>query len=99
MSIDIQKADAFAAEKHKNQRRKDAAETPYIVHPRRVVKRLEASWNNQYDDDEVVILVAALLHDTVEDTGTTLDETPQKEGPASLGGAGRAEGRKLFDER
>ena len=33
MSNDFIKAVAFAAEKHKNQRRKDAHASPYINHP------------------------------------------------------------------
>ncbi|XP_043274288.1 guanosine-3',5'-bis(diphosphate) 3'-pyrophosphohydrolase MESH1 isoform X2 [Venturia canescens] len=58
----VMKAANFAAIKHTNQRRKDAAETPYINHP------LEG---NVHDPD---VIVAALLHDTVEDTDTTFEE-------------------------
>ena len=61
---------AFAAEKHKTQRRKNAAASPYINHPIAVASVLvdEASVT-----DEVTI-VAALLHDTIEDTETTPEE-------------------------
>ncbi|XP_043274289.1 guanosine-3',5'-bis(diphosphate) 3'-pyrophosphohydrolase MESH1 isoform X3 [Venturia canescens] len=57
----VMKAANFAAIKHTNQRRKDAAETPYINHP----------LGNVHDPD---VIVAALLHDTVEDTDTTFEE-------------------------
>jgi guanosine-3',5'-bis(diphosphate) 3'-pyrophosphohydrolase len=61
---------AFAAEKHRNQRRKDAEASPYINHPIALANVLvnEAG----IDDDRVII--AALLHDTIEDTQTTKEE-------------------------
>ena len=56
----------FAADKHRDCRRKDANATPYINHPLRVAQILaEAGVSN------VEVLMAALLHDTVEDTKTT----------------------------
>lgn len=66
----VLKAAAFAAWKHRDQRRKDVAGTPYINHPLALAQLLaeEAA----VTDPE--ILAAALLHDTVEDTKTTLDE-------------------------
>lgn len=60
----------FAAKKHANQRRKDAAGTPYINHPIGVANILISEGN--IDDEEV--LLAAILHDTVEDTDTTFEE-------------------------
>ncbi len=62
------KALQFAAEKHRSQKRKDNA-TPYINHPIEVTRLL---WDNGVRDAQV--LEAALLHDTVEDTGTSPDE-------------------------
>lgn len=61
---------AFAAHKHKDQRRKDCEASPYINHPIALMNVLvhEGSIN---DTDT---LCAALLHDTIEDTETTLDE-------------------------
>lgn len=59
----------FAAVKHKDQRRKDPAETPYINHPIGVANILVQEGNIH---DPAVIL-AALLHDTVEDTDATFD--------------------------
>ena len=55
------KAVAFAAEKHRDQRRKDAEASPYINHPIALASLLK-----QHDVDDVVVLCAALLHDTIE---------------------------------
>jgi len=60
----------FAAIKHRNQRRKDPAQTPYINHPIGVANILV----NEGGVDDVETLLAALLHDTVEDTETTFEE-------------------------
>lgn len=61
------RAAAFAAEKHRNQRRKDAQASPYINHPIALVNVL-ANEGGVYD---LTVLCAALLHDTIEDTETT----------------------------
>lgn len=66
----------FAAEKHRKQRRKDPEETPYINHPIGVARIL--SYEGGVTDIEV--LQAALLHDTVEDTETMLEELADKFG-------------------
>ncbi|KAH6561410.1 hypothetical protein BASA50_009499 [Batrachochytrium salamandrivorans] len=60
----------FAAIKHTTQRRKDPAKTPYINHPIGVARIL--SEEGQVDD--LATLMAAVLHDTVEDTETTFEE-------------------------
>lgn len=60
----------FAANKHRDQRRKDVSKTPYINHPISVANILATEGNIQ----DIGILQAALLHDTVEDTNTTLEE-------------------------
>jgi guanosine-3',5'-bis(diphosphate) 3'-pyrophosphohydrolase len=57
----------FAARKHRTQRRKDAAATPFINHPLAVARALAEEGG--VDDAEV--LAAALLHDTIEDTVTS----------------------------
>jgi guanosine-3',5'-bis(diphosphate) 3'-pyrophosphohydrolase len=64
------KALAFAAHKHRDQRRKDAEASPYINHPIALADVLV----NEGGVSDVEVLCAALLHDTVEDTDTTLDE-------------------------
>lgn len=72
----VLEAALFAAEKHRHQRRKDHAATPYINHPLGVAKILcEAGI------EDVDVLVAALLHDTVEDTETTPSELAERFGP------------------
>ncbi|KAI8910956.1 guanosine-3',5'-bis 3'-pyrophosphohydrolase MESH1-like protein [Gorgonomyces haynaldii] len=60
----------FSAEKHKNQRRKSKEQTPYINHPIGVAHILMF----EGDIQDTNTLVGAVLHDTVEDTDTTLDE-------------------------
>ena len=66
----ILKALRFSAEKHNDQRRKDSRSSPYINHPIQVAETL---WTVGEVRD-VTLLVAAILHDTVEDTATTPDE-------------------------
>lgn len=59
----------FSAQKHRNQRRKNPMQEPYINHPISVANRLAKA-----SVTDVNVLAAAILHDTVEDTDTTLDE-------------------------
>jgi GTP diphosphokinase / guanosine-3',5'-bis(diphosphate) 3'-diphosphatase len=72
---------AFAADKHRQQRRKDADASPYINHPIGVAAVL-ASEGNVTDE---VTLLAAVLHDTVEDTQTTFVELEEHFGPEVAG--------------
>jgi guanosine-3',5'-bis(diphosphate) 3'-pyrophosphohydrolase len=64
------KALAFAAHKHRDQRRKDAEASPYINHPIALADVLV----NEGGVTDYEVLCAALLHDTVEDTATTHEE-------------------------
>jgi guanosine-3',5'-bis(diphosphate) 3'-pyrophosphohydrolase len=64
------KAVAFAADKHRNQRRKDAEASPYINHPIALANVLA----NEGGIEDVNVLCAAVLHDTIEDTETTAEE-------------------------
>lgn len=66
----ILRAAAFAARKHKDQRRKDADASPYINHPLELARVL-AEVGGVTD---AATLCAALLHDTIEDTDTTNEE-------------------------
>ncbi|KAG6795573.1 guanosine-3',5'-bis(diphosphate) 3'-pyrophosphohydrolase MESH1 [Apis mellifera caucasica] len=66
----VMKCVNFAAIKHKDQRRKDEKETPYINHLIGVANILVQE-GKIYDP---VVIVAALLHDIVEDTNTTFEE-------------------------
>ncbi|MFO1318453.1 MAG: HD domain-containing protein [Burkholderiales bacterium] len=75
------RAAAFAAEKHRDQRRKDAGASPYINHPLALADVLA----NEGGVTDVVALCAALLHDTVEDTETTPEELRAAFGPDVAG--------------
>jgi len=72
---------AFAALKHQDQRRKGHHRLPYINHPVRVAEIL---WSVGGVRD-MTTLVAALLHDTLEDTETTPAEIEARFGPGVLG--------------
>lgn len=58
---------AFAAAKHRNQRRKDAQASPYINHPIALANVLA----NEAGVTDEAVLISAVLHDTVEDTDTS----------------------------
>lgn len=66
----------FAAVKHISQKRKGNDEAPYINHPLEVANLL-ANVGKVEDYD---VLIAAILHDTVEDTETTREEIAEKFG-------------------
>ena len=70
MSSILLKAIAFAADKHRNQRRKDADASPYINHPIALANTLANEGGIANQD----ALCAAILHDTIEDTETTKEE-------------------------
>jgi GTP pyrophosphokinase len=63
---EIRRAFRFAAERHQGQQRKSGE--PFVVHPLGVAK-ITAELRQ-----EPAVVTAALLHDVVEDTETTLDE-------------------------
>ncbi len=65
----IIKAVAFAAERHKYQLRKGIGKVPYINHPVKVAEILSACGENDTD-----LLIAALLHDVIEDTTSNESE-------------------------
>lgn len=66
-SFDLQKiveGISYSAERHQSQTRKNQNRTPYIIHPMGVARQIieiEGIWNED-------ILLAALLHDVIEDT-------------------------------
>lgn len=66
----VVKALAFAAAKHRDQRRKGPEASPYINHPIALADVLV----NEGRVDDVDVLCAAVLHDTIEDTDTTVAE-------------------------
>ena len=69
-STDILAAIHFASGKHRTGRRKNKAKTPYINHPIAVAHHL-ATVAGVSDS---ATLIAAVLHDTIEDTETTREE-------------------------
>ena len=75
----IEKALQIAAQAHEGQ--KDKEGQPYILHPLRVMSRVEG------EEAQIV----AILHDVVEDTTVTLDDLRRR---IQRGGAG---GRSLRD--
>lgn len=67
------KALSFAARKHCAQRRKNREASPYINHPIDLANILV----NEAQVTDTEVLVAAVLHDTIEDTDTTREEILQ----------------------
>jgi guanosine-3',5'-bis(diphosphate) 3'-pyrophosphohydrolase len=63
----VLKAAHFAAQKHAGQRRKGAAAEPYINHLLEVAELVASA----VAEPDTNLVIAALLHDTVEDTGVT----------------------------
>ncbi len=74
--VELLRVIAFAADKHRRQRRKDAEASPYINHPIAVAAVLAL----EGDVMDGATLMAAILHDTVEDTETTFEELRGKFG-------------------
>ena len=66
----------FAADKHRDQRRKGEDASPYINHPIAVAEVLA-----RFGVTDLVTLQAAVLHDTIEDTETTPEELEAEFGP------------------
>ncbi|MEL6767697.1 MAG: HD domain-containing protein [Pseudomonadota bacterium] len=73
----LSRALRFAAEAHANQRRKGAAQEPYINHLIEVMDLVACATGG----DDVELLQAALLHDVVEDTPTTPKALADSFGP------------------
>jgi guanosine-3',5'-bis(diphosphate) 3'-pyrophosphohydrolase len=80
-TLKLLEAASFAAKKHRDQRRKGSSAEPYINHPLEVANLL-AGVGRVEDYD---ILIAAILHDTVEDTETTAEELTERFGETVCG--------------
>ena len=68
--VTVLKAADAAARWHVNQRRKGAAQEPYVTHLLEVAKLVTEAT----DGADHNLIVAALLHDTIEDQGVTREE-------------------------
>lgn len=77
ISLKLHNAIIFATLKHQNQKRK-GTEIPYIVHPMEVMQILTE--NNCPEN----VIIAGILHDTLEDTDTTPQELEAKFGKSVL---------------
>jgi guanosine-3',5'-bis(diphosphate) 3'-pyrophosphohydrolase len=78
--VQIFAAIIFAAQKHQGQVRKDNDQSPYITHPLLVAQTL---WEIGGVRDAQT-LIAAILHDTIEDTKTTHAEVREAFGEEIL---------------
>lgn len=90
----LNRAITFAVEKHAGQVRK-STNIPYIVHPLEVLQIL---YSVRADKD---VLMAGVLHDTVEDTDTSLEEIRELFGDsvAELVASNSEDKSKTWDER
>ena len=73
----LRRATGFAAWKHEGQMRKGEGRTPYIHHPIEVTAILAEIG----EIEDLDVLQAALLHDTIEDTQTSHSELDAAFGP------------------
>lgn len=79
-TVELTRAYHFAAQKHVDQRRKGAAAEPYMNHLTEVAELVAQATNGDLD-----VVIAAILHDTVEDTDTSIDELRAAFGPRIAG--------------
>jgi (p)ppGpp synthase/HD superfamily hydrolase len=69
-TLDLVRAYHFAATKHVDQRRKGLAAEPYLNHLTEVAELIARAT----DGADIDLIIAAVLHDTVEDTATSFEE-------------------------
>ncbi|PKM61147.1 MAG: phosphohydrolase [Firmicutes bacterium HGW-Firmicutes-4] len=77
-SMSISKAIEFSAKAHEGHFRK-GSQVPYITHPFEVAKILGEAVD---PDEKEALIIAGLLHDTVEDTDTSLETIRREFGQA-----------------
>jgi GTP diphosphokinase / guanosine-3',5'-bis(diphosphate) 3'-diphosphatase len=75
---DVLAAARFAADRHKDQRRKGDDGAPYVNHLLEVADLISRA----LPEPDPAVLMAALLHDVVEDAGVTEDEIAAEFGAA-----------------
>jgi len=71
----------FAADMHRDQRRKGKEASPYINHPIQVAEILA----NVAGESDLALLMAAVLHDTIEDTVATREDLLERFGAEVTG--------------
>jgi guanosine-3',5'-bis(diphosphate) 3'-pyrophosphohydrolase len=71
-----QSAASYAARAHRHQLRKDNA-TPYVAH----VVRVAMTVRDVFGCNDPIVICAAFLHDTIEDTGADYDDIEANFGP------------------
>src|ERR1039457_5214744 len=76
----ILQAASFAAEKHAAPRRKGAAAEPYVNHLLEVAHLVSTALS----EPDTNLVIAALLHDVIEDSGVTKDELRSEEHTSEL---------------
>src|SRR5690349_19726633 len=74
--VDLLRAADFAARHHAGQRRKGASQEPYVNHLLEVAHLLAEATNG----DDVILIMAGLLHDTIEDVNVTRQDIEQEFG-------------------
>ena len=74
-------AASFAAVRHTGHHRKGDTQEPYINHPLEVANLIA----NVGGVDDIDVLIAAVLHDTVEDVGVTCEEIDERFGERVAG--------------
>lgn len=77
----ILRASAFAAEYHGGQYRKGKKALPYITHPLEVSRVL----SEEGGIEDVEVLAAAILHDTIEDTAASREDISKRFGDRICG--------------
>lgn len=75
--IDLEEVLRFATEKHKGQKRDNGVD--YIIHPIRVAELVD-KYKGKESQNREILLAAALLHDTLEDTYTSYRELEENFG-------------------
>jgi hypothetical protein len=80
-TVKLVRAYHFAAQRHVDQRRKGEAAEPYLNHLTEVAELVARAT----DGDEAELIIAAVLHDVVEDTPTTIKEVADEFGEKVAG--------------
>ena len=91
----VMRAARFAAERHRDQRRKDSWASPYVNHLVEVVSVLAV----EGAVTDGALLAAGWLHDVVEDTPTLLAEVQAAFGPVVAGLVGEASDDKALPKQ